>query len=74
MTIEYQAIGFETASEAIQHMYADGRGEAVLLDGRNLIVPQADLDRLEASGVEFAFLHDHEMPDGTHRIVTVPVN
>jgi hypothetical protein len=33
-----------------------------------------DADRLEAAFVEFAYLHDHEMPDGSHRIVTVPVN
>ncbi len=74
MTIEFQAIEFETASEAIQHRYADGRGEAVLFDGKNLVVPQVDLDRLAAAGVEFAYLHDHEMPDGSHRIVTIPVN
>ena len=74
MTIEYEAIEFETASEAIQHMYADGRGEAVLLGGTYLNVAKADCDRLATAGVEFAYLHDHEMADGTHRIVTVPVN
>ena len=74
MTIEYQAIEFETAGEAIQWMYADGRGEAILLGGKYLNVPQADCHRLEAAGVEFAYLHDHEMPDGSHRIVTIPVN
>ncbi len=74
MIIEYQAIEFETAGEAIQHMYADGCGEAVLLGGKYLNVPKADCDRLEAAGVEFAYLHDHEMPNGSHRLVTVPVN
>jgi hypothetical protein len=74
MTIEFQAIEFETASEAIQWTEADGRGVAVLVDGKNLVVARAEADRLAAAGVEFAYLHDHEMPDDEHRIVTVPVN
>lgn len=73
MTIEYQAIEFETAHEAIQWTEASGKGVAILLDGPK-VVEQQDVDRLAAAGVEFAYLHDHEMPDGTHRIVTVPVN
>jgi len=100
MTIEYHAIEFETAHEAIQWTEASGKGVAILLDGPK-VVEQQDVDRLAAAGVEFAYLpltcrersafadakhrgddvalhvkglHDHEMPDGTHRIVTVPVN
>jgi hypothetical protein len=74
MNIEFKAIEFETAGEAIQWTDADGRGEAVRLDGKNYVIEQAEADRLAAAGVEFAYLHDHEMPDGEHRIVTVPVN
>ncbi len=33
-----------------------------------------EAERLETAGVEFAYLFDHEMPDGTFRIITVPVN
>lgn len=73
MTIEYEAIEFQTADEAIQWTEASGKGVAILLDGPK-VVEQEDVDRLAAAGVEFAYLHDHEMPDGTHRIVTVPVN
>jgi len=73
-TIEIKSTEFETAGEAIQWTNADGRGVAILLDGKNLVVDQADADRLAAAGVEFAYLCDHEMPDGTHRIMTVPVN
>lgn len=73
MTIEYEAIEFETAGEAIQWTYASGRGVAILLDGPK-VVDQKDADRLAAAGVEFAYLCDHEMPDGSHRIMTVPVN
>ncbi len=74
MTINYEAIGFDTASEAIQHTDASGRGVAISVRGQAMVVDQNDAHRLEAAGVEFAYLHDHEMPDGSHRIVTVPVN
>lgn len=74
MTIEFQAIEFETAGEAIQDTDANGRGVAVRVNGENLVVDPADADRLAAAGVEFAYLCDHEMPDGEYRIVTVPVN
>ena len=74
MTIEFQATEVETAHEAMQWTEADGRGVAVRVDGKNLVVDRAEADRLAAAGVEFAFLCDHEMPDGEHRIVTVPVN
>jgi len=42
--------------------------------GQNLVIDEADAQRLAAAGVEFAYLHDHQMPDGEHRLVTVPVN
>lgn len=50
-----------------------GHGEAVLIHGRHMVVDSATLDMLHAAGIEFAQLCDHEMPDGTHCIVTVPV-
>lgn len=74
MTTELKAIEFETAHEAIQWTEADGRGIAVQVDGKNLVVEQAEADHLAAAGIEFAYLCDHEMPNGEHRIVTIPVN
>lgn len=74
MTIEFEALEFPTASEAIQHTFASGRGVAITWRGQRLVVSQEDADRLDAAGAEFAYLHDHEMPDGSHRIVTIPVN
>ncbi len=74
MTIEFKAIKFDNASEAIQHTEASGRGHAILLDGHTLAIDQCDAERLDAAGVEFAYLCDHELPDGSHRIVTIPVN
>lgn len=74
MTIRFKALDFETTDEAIQHTYASGEGVAIRLRGQPLVVFQEDADRLNAAGVEFAYLCDHQMPDGSHRIVTVPVN
>lgn len=72
MTITYNAIDFANAGEAIQYADASG-GVAILVSGPQ-VVSQADADRLAAAGVEFAYLVDHEMPDGERRIMTVPVN
>jgi hypothetical protein len=74
MTIRFNALDFPTVDEAIQHTYASGEGVAIRLRGEPLVVLQEDADRLAAAGAEFAYLCDHEMPDGSHRIVTVPVN
>jgi len=74
MTIRFKALDFETADEAIQHTYSSGEGVAIRLRGQPLVVEQEDADRLNAAGVEFAYLYDHEMPDGSNRIVTVPVS
>jgi hypothetical protein len=73
-TRKFKAIDFQAAHEAIQWTEANGKGRAVLLHGLILVLEQAEIDRLAASGVELAYLCDHEMSDGTHRIVTVPVN
>jgi hypothetical protein len=74
MTINFQALDFETADEAIQYTYASGDGVAISVRGQAMVVDQNDAHRLEAAGVEFAYLCDHRMPDGSNRIVTVPVN
>jgi hypothetical protein len=74
MTINFKAIEFKTAGEAIQEANASGCGAAIALGGKYYAIFTAEAERLEAAGVEFAYVFDHEMPDGTHRIVTVPVN
>lgn len=74
MQIEYRAIECTSATDALQEADAGGFGEAVLIGGKPMVVPQADCDRLEAAGVEFAYLHNHQMSDGSYRIVTVPIN
>jgi hypothetical protein len=74
MEIAIQAIECESKCDALQWADASGQGEAVMLDGTPMVISQADLDRLAAAGVEFAYLCNHEMPDGSFRILTVPVN
>jgi hypothetical protein len=38
------------------------------------VVEQKEADRLAESGVYFAYYFDHEMRDGTSRVISVPVN
>jgi hypothetical protein len=68
-TIRLRAVEFPSAHEAIQYSEADGRGTAIHLGGKNLVVAEADAERLAAAGVYFAYLFDHR-----GRVVTVPVN
>ena len=63
----------DSMSDAIQWADAAG-GRAILLKGKPVVVETQDAERLEMARVEFAYLCDHEMPDGTHRIVSIPVN
>ncbi|MCO6438174.1 MAG: hypothetical protein J5J06_13855 [Phycisphaerae bacterium] len=73
-TIEVRGIEFKTGWEALQWCEAVEYGKAVRLAGRNLVIEDSDFERLEAAGVEFAVLGDIVMPDGQHRMVTVPIN
>jgi hypothetical protein len=75
MTIEFRAIEFDNADEAIQHYYASGYGDRVIsLGNRYYVTHRAEAERLEAAGIEFAYVFDHDLPDGRNVIVTVPVN
>ena len=73
-TIEVHGEEFPTEGEAIQHWYASGVAHVISIGGRYFAVDRAEGQRLEATGVPFAYVHDHPMPDGTYRTVTVPVN
>ena len=57
------------AHEAIQHLSVSGDDDAILVGGMYLTVKKAEAERLEASGIPFAYLFDR---DG--RIMTIPVN
>jgi hypothetical protein len=64
------AVEHASASEAIQHLEVSNHDRAVLLDGKYLTMTQAEANRLEVSGMPFAYLVYHE-PTG--RIMTIPV-
>jgi hypothetical protein len=75
MTISFKAAEFDNASEAIQELDAGGvYDRAITLDGRYFAVSLDEAHKLEATGVAFAYLHDFVRPEGSHRIMTVPVN
>lgn len=57
------------AREAIQHLSVSADDRAILVGGTYLTVSKAEAERLETSGIPFAYLFDR---DG--RIMTVPVN
>ena len=73
-TIEFTGIEFATADEAIQHADASGRGEPVLIGGKAYVTEKAEAERLAAAGVSFAYLVVHGLPDGSSRVMTIPVN
>ena len=73
--ITFEGIELPTRAEAIQHANADPEMDtAITLHGKHYAVPKFTAEHLESQGIAFAYLHEHEMPDGTHRIMTVPVN
>lgn len=74
-TMTFEAIEFPTANEAIQHYYASGYGDRVIaLQGKYYVTKEAEADRLARARVEFAYVFDHDRPDGRNVIMTVPVN
>lgn len=59
------------AHEAIQYLDCSADDRAILIGRKHLTVSLAEAHRLEALGIEFAYLIHHE-PTG--RIMTIPVN
>ncbi len=74
MTIKIKAAEFKTAGQALQQVSASRQEVAITTHGRNYVTSRREAYRLAAAGVEFTYLCDHRMPDGSYRILTVPVN
>ena len=55
--------------EAIQHLSVSGDDHAVSVGEMYLTITKAEAERLEASGIPFAYLVDHH-----GKIMTIPVN
>jgi hypothetical protein len=73
-TIEFKAIECRSALEALRIADESECGKAILLNGMHYAIFRPEAERLEAAGVEFAYLGVMTLPDGEQRIVTVPVN
>jgi hypothetical protein len=69
--IQFKAIEFASASEALQHTEVEG-GEAILLGRRYFVVSEAEAVRMAQADVEFAYLYEHDSEDGVCRIMTIP--
>jgi hypothetical protein len=69
--IAIRATEHANAREAIEHLAASGDRRAILVGGKYLTADRAEIDKIEARGVEFAYLVRHK-PTG--RIMTIPVN
>jgi hypothetical protein len=76
LTTEIEGIPFNTVDEAIQHTNASGRGVVVSVEGIDgyLVVEQRVADAIAATGTYLAYFLDHELSDGSWRIISVPVN
>jgi hypothetical protein len=70
MMHKFESLEFATAEESVRYAAAN-QLVAIRLNGKNLVVRRQDADRLEANGVEFAYLSDGRGYE--RRIITVPV-
>ncbi|GAB6184523.1 hypothetical protein [Thermopirellula anaerolimosa] len=75
--ITIQATEHGSAAEALRYLNTSGDQRAIMIgaDGgrslKYLTLTQAEAERIEAAGIEFAYLSYHK-PTG--RIMTIPVN
>ncbi len=67
--ITIRATEHPSAHEAIQHLEVSGDDHAILVGNKYLTLKQAEVERIAAAGVEFAYLIDHQ-----GKIMTIPVN
>ena len=65
--VTIQATEHRNAHEAIQHLDVSGDDHAILLDGKYLTAKRAEVEKIAAAGVEFAYLVDHH-----GKIMTIP--
>lgn len=74
VAIAFEGMEFPDADEALHSIIAAGRGHVIVFAGRHYAIDDATARRLEAEGVAFAYVFEHQMPSGEFRICTVPVN
>jgi hypothetical protein len=77
MTLRIKGIECHDINDAMDRIDLDDPAErrrVISIGNKLLVVQPAEADRIAALGLEFAYLFDHVMPDGTHQILSVPVN
>ena len=67
--ITIRATEHPSAHEAIQHLNVSGDDHTILVGNKYLTLKQAEVNRIVAAGVEFAYLVSHH-----GKIMTIPVN
>jgi hypothetical protein len=67
--ITVQATEHPSAHEAVQHLEASGDDHAIMVGDKYLTLKRAEVDRIAAAGIEFAYLFDYH-----GQIMAVPVN
>jgi hypothetical protein len=67
--ITIRATEHRSAHEAIQHLDVSGDDHAILVGGKYLTARQAEVEKIAAAGIEFAYLVDHH-----GKIMTIPVD
>jgi len=67
--ITIRATEHRSPHEAIQHLAVSGDDHAIAIGDKYLTLKQTEVDRIAATGVEFAYLVDHH-----GKIMTIPIN
>ena len=67
--VTIRATEHPSAHEALQHLEVSGDDRAILIGGKYLTAKKAEVEKVAATGIEFAYLVDHH-----GKIMTVPVN
>jgi len=67
--ITIRATEHRNAHEALQHLDVSGDDHAIRVGNKHLTVTHAEMERIAAAGIEFAFLVEHG-----GQIMTIPVN
>ena len=67
--ITIQATEHASTHDAIQHLSVSGDDHAILVGRKYLTAKRAEVEKIAAAGIEFAYLVDHH-----GKIMTIPVN
>jgi hypothetical protein len=67
--ITIRATEHRSANDALQYLQVSGDDDAILVANKYLTAKRAEVERIAAAGIEFAYLVDHQ-----GKIMTIPVN